>query len=390
MGNETARIKTVVHLLPHPGGGGETYVDLLSRMDGYRFERVMLLPEQGRERRLADAIRLVPRAGLGALRHADLLHVHGEGASALALAALAARRSVVTLHGLNVLRRSSGVKRRAAEVNLRLIVRAATRTICVAESERDEVLEVAGKRVAPRLAVIHNGVELLMAPGEKERAAARALYGLPSEAVVGIYSGSLHPHKDPLAAARAAVEVAQGGAPIVLLIAGEGPLLPELEQLAASSGHATLRLIGQQEEMLPVLAAADFFVLPSLREGFSFSLLEAMSLGLAVVVSDAPGNLEAVGDAGLVVRRGDVEGHAAAFRRVLEDTAGRVALGERARERVAQRFTADEMVRRTRAVYEQVLGVPGAGSLAAEDQATEPKIAPSAPNGGTAPSETAA
>ena len=362
MGSETATVRTVFHVMPHPGGGGETYVEALSRMDGYRFERAFVCPTQESEHRLTDALRALPRAGFGALRGADVLHVHGEVASALLLPAIAARRSVVTLHGLNVVRRSSGARRRVAEANLRLLVRAATRTICVAEAERDDVLEVVGPEIAPRLALIHNGVDLFVPAGAFERAATRALYDLPAEAVVGIYSGSLEQHKDPLAAARAAVEAAKDGSPLVLIIAGQGPLLSELEQIAESAAPGTLRLIGQHADMIPILAAADFFVLPSLREGLSFALLEAMSLGLAPVVSDAPGNVEAVGEAALVVRRGDVAGYAAAFRGLLGDPGERLALGERARARIAERFSAEAMVTRTREVYDEVLETRGVSS----------------------------
>ena len=104
-----------------------------------------------------------------------------------------------------------------------------------------------------------------------------------------------------------------------------------------------------------MLSAADFFVLTSVREGLSFSLLEAMSMKLPAVVSDAPANLEAVGDAGIVVPRGDVAGFAAAFRRLLDDEPARLALGEGGRRRVEDRFGADEMVRRTRELYDEIL-----------------------------------
>jgi glycosyltransferase involved in cell wall biosynthesis len=79
-----------------------------------------------------------------------------------------------------------------------------------------------------------------------------------------------------------------------------------------------------------------------------------MSLGLPAVVSDAPGNPEAVGDAGIVVPRGDASGFAAAFGRLTRDCALRLALAKRARSRVAELFLAKEMVRRTKALYDEI------------------------------------
>ncbi len=245
------------------------------------------------------------------------------------------------------------MKRQLAIVNLRLVLRAASRTICVAEAECSDVLAVTGPHAAARLAVIHNGVDPVEPLRPEERAGARASLGVAADAVVGVYLGSLDAHKDPLVVARAAVEVAAGGAPFVLLVAGEGPLSSELERLAR--GSEALRLLGHRSDVRTVLGAADLFVLPSLREGFSFALLEAMALGLAPVVSDAPGNPEAVGDAGIVVLRGDAGGFATAFRRLAGDEPGRQALGRQARERATAAFNASEMIRRTRELYDEVL-----------------------------------
>src|SRR3989442_12626622 len=103
-------------------------------MDRYRFTRTFLAPGP----RGAGTIRAVVRNGahvpFAARRH-DLIHVHGEVASAVCLPSLAMRPSIVTLNGLHLLRRVSGPGREAANVNLRLLVRAAGRTICVSESE---------------------------------------------------------------------------------------------------------------------------------------------------------------------------------------------------------------------------------------------------------------
>jgi len=329
--------RRVLHVLPHPGGGGETYVRMLQGMAGYAFETSFLAPSA--DRRASVPINAL--AAQWAAREVDLVHVHGEVAAAACLPTLALKRAVVTLHGLHLLRRSQGVAREAAAASLGLIVRAASRTICVAESEAADVVAAVGDWARPRLAVIPNGVPLPALPRAEERASARAQLGLDQNALVGAWLGALDAHKDPLTAARAA-----RGLPLVLLFAGEGSLKNQVER----EGGASVRLVGQLADTRRVLAAADFFVLASQREGLSFALLEAMAMGLAPVVSDAAGNVEAVADAGMVVPYGDVNGFAAAFRRLME-TDLRLALARRARERIAAKFGVDAMRERTREVY---------------------------------------
>lgn len=344
--------RTVLHVLPHPGGGGETYIEALADMDGYRFERVYLArgvkPAGARVAILRRAIQILRSA-----RAYDLLHVHGEVAGTLCLPALAVRPSVVTLHGLHLLRRLVGLRRNLAAANVRLIVRAASRTICVSEAEFKDLQGVLSAQALRRGIVIRNGVPLLTPATDDERAGARRELGIPDEAIVGAWVGSLDEHKDPLAPVRAAIEVARHGAPLKLLVAGEGPLRPQLESAIRESGTKTVHVLGFRRDVERILRAADFFVLSSLREGLSFSVLEAMSLGLPVVVSDAPGNPEVVDRAGIVVGRGNVAGFAAAFRCLLNERK-RLALGEAARERVNLHFRQDEMVRRTRGVYDDL------------------------------------
>ena len=114
-------------MLPHPGGGGETYVNALERMDGYPFDRRYLV----RRPTLAALGPLAVRApGINLeLRRSGVGHVHGEVAALACLPGLAAGLLLVTLHGLNLLRRLGGVRGLCASLNLRLIVRAASRTI---------------------------------------------------------------------------------------------------------------------------------------------------------------------------------------------------------------------------------------------------------------------
>jgi len=270
------------------------------------------------------------------------LHVHGEVAGGLCLPLLGARTSVVTLHGLHLLRRLSGPRRRAAAHSLRLIVRASDRTICVSTAEHDSLL--AAGVAEQRTVVVHNGVKL--PTSEAERAKVRTELGISESDPVGIWIGSLDERKDPLAAVRAAEK-----AEVVLLVVGDGPLRREVEQAA----EERVRVLGHRDDVSRLLQAADFFVLTSRREGLAYSLLEAMSYGLPAVVTDLAENVEAVGDTGVVVPLRDQVTMASAIRRLAENADERTALGERARRRIDQLFNADQMIARTRAVYDQVL-----------------------------------
>jgi glycosyltransferase involved in cell wall biosynthesis len=95
--------------------------------------------------------------------------------------------------------------------------------------------------------------------------------------------------------------------------------------------------------------------MPSGREGLSLAVLEAMARGLAVVVSDGPGNPDAVGDAGIVFPYGEPQALANALDELASDPGLRARLGEAARERARTRFSAARMIAETREVYERAL-----------------------------------
>jgi glycosyltransferase involved in cell wall biosynthesis len=351
-GREAATALKVLHVLPHPGGGGETYVDLLERMERYRFERRYLAPSP-RPREAQALIQRAVRANLAA-RRADVLHVHGEVASTLTLPALVRRPSVVTLHGTHLFRRLKGTARRAAATNLRLIISAATRTICVSPVERDLVVDALGTRVAERLVVIRNGVTPGAAVTTVERATARTALGLEKEDVVGLWLGGLDVHKDPLTAVRAATRAADADPRLKLLVVGNGPLRPEAVRVASAGEPGAVQVLGERRDVRFVLAASDFLVVSSRREGLSFALLEAMALGLAPLVTDAPENVAAAGDAGIVFPAGDEQALVDLLLWLARSESERARLGELARLRVQNHFRAEVMQRLTAAVYDEV------------------------------------
>ena len=150
------------------------YVDLLDAMDGYQMQRLYLADTKRPDAALAIRALAAARA---ARRH-ELVHVHGEAAAALTLPTLTLRPSVATLHGLHLVRRLRGLAREAANRNLRLVVRAATRTICVSESERHELELTVGAAIESRAVVIRNGVVVPTLLDDAERATMRAELGL--------------------------------------------------------------------------------------------------------------------------------------------------------------------------------------------------------------------
>jgi glycosyltransferase involved in cell wall biosynthesis len=345
--------RRVLHVLPHPGGGGERYVDLLDGIDGYRFERVYLTPRAAPRGALAALAHGVVRAHRAA-RGSDLLHVHGEVAGALLLVALARRPAVVSTHGLNLLRRSTGARRLLARAALAAVVRTASRTICTSQPELAEVVASLGPWARRRVVVVPNGVAAGVSVSADERAAARAVFGLGDSEVVGAWVGSLDKVKDPLAPIAAAQRLRSDGVPFVLLVAGDGSLRRDVENAAARADGA--RILGHRDDVRIVFAAADLHVNSSAREGLAFSVLDAMALGLPTVASDVPGNRAALGASALYATPGAIDSFVAALRSLAADVEARSRLGAEARARFEEHYLLDEMVARTRRVYEMVSG----------------------------------
>jgi glycosyltransferase involved in cell wall biosynthesis len=343
-------VTRVLHILPHRGGGGETYIDLLAALPGFTHERLPL--SAGRSPASAAVSIPLRWPGLAlAARRADLVHAHGDVAATLALPLVRAFPSVMTTHGLHFLRRATGARRTAAERSMRLVARSVARVICTSEAERDELAALLGPGLAGRLVVVHNGVAPVA--GSADRAEVRAELGLADGDVAALFLGELSERKGVMVAVHAACAVAGEGAPLVLLVAGDGPQAGEVAAAARTS--AAIRPLGFRDDPQRLLAAADVFVLPSEREGLSFAVLEAMAHGLAMVVADGAGNPEAVGDAGVVVPAADVSALADALAAVTSDPAQRSALGAAARERALGQFGLERMLAGVAAAYAAAL-----------------------------------
>jgi glycosyltransferase involved in cell wall biosynthesis len=341
---------SVLHVLPHPGGGGEIYVDLLSGMPTYDHRRVALSPGPSPLRALPAIIHRRPGIARQAAV-ADLVHVHGDVTAALSGPLLRRCPGVITSHGLSRLRRIGRFARPVFVGALRTAVTSARVTICTSEAEREELSALLPPAMHDRLVVVFNGVPMPPAPSLDRRVATRSGLGVGEDDVLFLFVGGLEPSKDPLAAIAAVQAACEQSLPAVLALAGDGPLAG----LVARAEGPAVRPLGFRSDVQLLLEAADVFVLPSAREGQSFALLEAMAWGLPPIVCDGSGNPEAVGDAGLVVPLDEPRALAEAFTRLTADGALRARLGAAARDRAAREFGVERFLDQTRAVYERAL-----------------------------------
>ena len=149
-----------------------------------------------------------------------------------------------------------------------------------------------------------------------------------------------------------------------LVLVGEGPLRPQLQQQAETLGISnTIRFLGYREDVPDLIQAADVCTLASQLEGLGSSLIDAMLAARPVVTTTAGGIPELLENksspVAWAVRPNDAAALANALRTALTSTAVAAHRAACARRHATQHFTADRMVRKTLELYEQSLSVRG-------------------------------
>lgn len=234
----------------------------------------------------------------------------------------------------------------------------------VALSQDLERYLVEGVGLAPwRVAQIYNGVDIArFHPASDGRAPIEGSpFNDPALWVAGTV-GRMHAVKDQRTLAQAFVDMLQNvpGARerARLVLVGDGPQRTAVEQVLRDGDALSCAwFAGERADVPHLLRGLDCFVLPSLAEGISNTILEAMACGLPVIATHVGGNAELVRDqhTGVLVPAGD----AAALARALN---GYYALpqlarehGREGRDRVARQFSLDYMVHRYQSLYTSLL-----------------------------------
>lgn len=147
-----------------------------------------------------------------------------------------------------------------------------------------------------------------------------------------------------------------------LVLVGEGPLRAQAQALLTEAGVADLAwLPGERGDVPSVMKSLHCFALPSLAEGVSNTILEAMACGLPVVATRVGGNAELVehGRTGLVVPSDDVAAMAVALVELAQQPEQAAHMGAAGRLAVEQRFSLQAMVGAYHALYDHQLEQSG-------------------------------
>lgn len=313
----------------------------------YPFDRPVALPLIMRElRRLADRQDLVhlnsnhPGSRLGILAAFGL----AGGASPL----ICVEHSATPMRSILVPRSIVWV----LPTLFRLSRRNVARIVTVSEASAIALQDLYGI-VRERVTVVHNGVDLRRF-GESGHSSLRAELGLDPDRPIVLTLARYLPSKgyrfliDAIPAIRAVCPQVQ------FVFAGSPDGRAALEQQIAALGvQGNVALLGFRDDTVNLLRGSDLFVLPSLAEGFSLAIIEALAAGLPVVATRVGGAAEAITDGsnGLLVPPADSAALARAITRILAQSPQERAAMRAAAYTSAQRFSLDAMASAMLEVY---------------------------------------
>ena len=209
-----------------------------------------------------------------------------------------------------------------------------------------------------RVVCIRNGIDFDGRPSQVDRNRIRRDLGVDTGTCLIGTVGRLTPVKGLSYLLQSIPILLRQRANVRLLIVGDGVIRKDLEVQAHDLGISeTVVFLGHREDTDELLQALDIFVLPSLNEGIPMALLEAMAASRAVVASRVGGIPEIVEDGveGILVEPMDVTQLAESCGRLIESPEIAMKMGEQARKRVVQEFSAAAMADRVAGLYEELV-----------------------------------
>jgi glycosyltransferase involved in cell wall biosynthesis len=224
----------------------------------------------------------------------------------------------------------------------------ATGLVCVSDQMKEFALE---KGIHPnKVTTIPNAMDIPDLDTEAvlrgQRDALRYELGVPVEGVLVITSGRLDREKGHTYLIQAIPKVLERHPGTVFVLCGDGYLRADLEKQAVDLNIGDrVQFLGIRHDILALLRAADIFVMPSLAEGLSLAMLEAMVARLPMVLTKVQGSIQVItpGKNGLLVPVGDSNALAQVLCLLLDQPEIWNDLGEAARQTVIDSYAIDQI-----------------------------------------------
>lgn len=227
--------------------------------------------------------------------------------------------------------------------------------LVISVNEEERLIAIEKKVVNPdKIVTVLNGINVSRFENVVAMDSLRRELAPSEQAIVIGTAGRLMPQKGFIYLIRAIPFILQEYQHTWFVFVGDGPLQSELKGLAGELGIADhCRFLGFREDIPGLLACFDIFVLPSLWEGLSITLLEAMAAGKPIVTTNIKGNREVItnGIDGLLVNPADPVALADAVINLIRDKERACAMGKRARHKIRTSFSEEVMVVRTLELY---------------------------------------
>lgn len=231
----------------------------------------------------------------------------------------------------------------------------ADRVLTVSNAARDYMRDVDG--ITREIDVVHLGFDFeRLSPNDDQRQCVRAEFGFDDDDIVIGYVANFAKGKGHVQLIEAFAEILNKVPTAKLILAGRGDFR-EATQAAAKIEPGKIVFAGWRSDISACLNSMDIFVQPSLSEAFSQVIMEALGVGLPVIATKVGGVAEVIenGVNGVLIEPGDASRIAHEVIRLAHDAKLRRRMGKAGREKVAESFTAEQMVERQAALYKNWL-----------------------------------
>lgn len=352
-------------------GGGESHLlDLAYFLDKERFEPVGLAFTSGemvdRLERMGIKCHVIPtlkafdwhvqQQVIDLLRREKIQIVHAHGSRAASNMLWPARHMklpfVYTVHGWSFHDDQSWAVKTVRGLSEKLICHFAQRVICVSKSNAETGRQVFGLKHAD---VIENGINLERFNPDGQFRDLRPEFGFAKDDFVAGFIARCTKQKSPIDFLKAVRQAHQQDARVKGLFVGEGDLDAEVDAFIARHEMSSYVYRSKFRTDVPdLLHCIDAYCLPSLWEGLSIALLEAMAMRKAIIATPTDGTKELLtdGENGIVIPFEQPDKLAGALCHLLDNHDLFVCCGQQAHEMVERRFNAQRVADSVAKIYE--------------------------------------